>query len=55
MLILAQRSDTKEYRPLRKLVVSLVDRVIQYGAFQSELLPQAVFGSVYQPQAPLHS
>jgi hypothetical protein len=33
--------------PIWKLVVSLVDRHIQHGSFESEFLPQAVLGSVY--------
>jgi hypothetical protein len=41
--------------PIWKLVVSLVDRDIQHGSFQSEFLPQEVLGYVYQPNATVHS
>ena len=41
--------------PIWKLVVSLVDRDIQHGSFQSEFLPQAVLGSVYKQNATVNS
>ena len=41
--------------PIWKLVVSLVDRDIQHGSFQSKFLPQEVLGHVYQPNATVHS